>query len=390
MIWRSAIARSNDLAECVESCAAEVRGAEPADLVMVFVSSLFRHRFDEVPGLLARHLPSRRVLGCSGGGTIGAGRELEHTPAVALSAATMPGVDLATFHLEADDLPDLDGPPDAWHRALGVPPEPIPHFVLLSDPFSFDVESLASGLDYAYPRSTKVGGLASDSPAPGGNALFVDGDLHESGLAGLALSGNVQVDTVVAQGCRPIGEPMVITRCRHNLLLELDGRAPMQVLQDMLPRLEERDRRLIRHSLFLGVVMDPTNAEPGPGDFLIRNLMGVDPEGGALAVGAELRHGQTVQFHLRDARTSAEDLERMLARYADRTAGARPEGALLFSCLGRGQYLYGEADHDSRALRSRLGEVPVTGFFCNGEIGPVGGSTYVHGYTSCIGLFRTP
>ena len=391
MRWTSAHGQANDLESCLRQAVAGVReglpGGEP-DLAVVFVSSLFRHRFDEVPGLLRELLPARHVLGCSGGGTIGGGREIEHAPAVALSAAVLPGVEVHPFRLEAEDLPDLDGPPDAWHRALGVAPRPTPHFVLLSDPFSFDVEALARGLDYAFPRSGKVGGLASDSPAPGGNALYLDGEVHDSGLVGLALSGNLFVDTVVAQGCRPIGEPKVITRCKGSFLLELEGRRCLEVLQEVLLDLDERDRRLARHSLFLGMLMDPTNMKPAPGDFLVRNLLGADPRHGALAVGAELRPGQTVQFHLRDARTSSEDLERMLLRYRQDRGDTRPEGALLFSCLGRGQHLYGTPDHDTRLLEQHLGPVPTAGFFCNGEIGPVGGTTYVHGYTSCLGLFR--
>lgn len=390
MIWTSGIGQARDLESCLQAAVASVlpglSGQKP-DLVVVFVSSLLRHRFEDVPALLADLLPARHVIGCSGGGTIGGGRELEHTPAVALSAAILPGVDLHPFHLDPDDLPDLDGPPDAWHRALGVPAEPTPHFVLLSDPFTFDVQDMAAGLDYAWPRSAKVGGLASDSPSPGGNALFLDGEVHQTGLVGLALAGNVHVDTVVAQGCRPIGSPMVVTRCRHNFLLELDGRPPLEVLQGLMQELDERDRRLARHSLFLGVLMDPTNLDPAHGDFLIRNLLGVDPQQGALAVGTELRPGQTVQFHLRDARTSTEDLERMLRRYRE-GVDARAEGALLFSCLGRGQYLYAEPDHDTRVFQAHMGPVPVAGFFCNGEIGPVGGATYVHGYTSCFALFR--
>lgn len=389
MIWASGIGQARDLESCLQE-AVEGLGSRVAspDLAVVFVSSLLRHRFEDVPRLLAELLPARHVLGCSGGGTIGGGRELEHTPAVAVCAASLPGVEIRPLRLEVDGVPDLDGPPDDWHAAMGVPPEPTPHFVLLADPFTFDTQDLAAGLDYAFPRSAKVGGLASDSPSPGGNALFLDGAVHHSGLVGVALSGNIRVDTVVAQGCRPIGKPSVITRCRHNFLLELDGRPPLEVLQELVEGLDERDRRLARHSLFLGVLMDPTKADPHPGDFLVRNLQGVEPQLGALAVGAELRHGQTVQFHLRDARTSSEDLDRMLTRYREGT-DARPEGALLFSCLGRGQYLYAEPDHDTRVFQSHLGKVPVAGFFCNGEIGPVSGTTYVHGYTSCFALFRS-
>lgn len=392
MNWSSHLSKATGLEECLQECAASLRrelGEAPPDLLLVFVSSLFRHRYDEVPGLLSGLLPARHVLGCSGGGTIGGGHEVEHAPAVGMTAARLPGVELRTFHLDQADLPDLDGPPEGWHGALGVDCEPLPHFVLLADPFTIDVESLVAGMDFAWPRSAKVGGLASDAQVPGGNALFLDGEVYESGLVGLALTGDIEVDTVVAQGCRPIGEPLVITRCQGNFLAEVDGRPILEVLQELLLSLSERDRTLARHSLFLGLLMDATNLQPTPGDFLVRNLIGLEPEQRMLAVAAELRPGQTVQFHLRDARTSSEDLERMLGRYLGRPDRPSPQGALLFSCLGRGQYLYGEPDHDSRTFRSLVGNVPLAGFFCNGEIGPVGGRTHVHGYTSCFGLFRS-
>ena len=159
------------------------------------------------------------------------------------------------------------------------------------------------------------------------------------------------------------------------------------MLQELHGGLPRRDQELFRHSLFVGVVMREKSDVYRQGDFLIRNIVGLDAERGALAVGALLGEGTIVQFHLRDAKTSAEDLEEILAHLApDKRAEAR--GSLLFSCLGRGKHLYGRADHDTDAFRRHLGEVPLGGFFCNGEIGPVHGSTFLHGYTSSFGLFR--
>jgi small ligand-binding sensory domain FIST len=230
--------------------------------------------------------------------------------------------------------------------------------------------------------------MASGARSPGGNVLWAGTHAVRGGAVGVALRGDVIVDTVVAQGCRPIGVPMSVTRCRNNFLLELDGKPPVQVIQELIPSLSEEDRRLLAQALFLGVVVDELVPEPQAGDFLIRNLIGVDPEHGTLAIGEILRQGQTVQFHLRDARTSAEDLSAVLERFAGRPVAAAARGALLFSCLGRGEYLYGTPDHDSALFRARIGDVPLGGFFCNGEIGPVGGSTRVHGYTSSFGIFR--
>ena len=286
------------------------------------------------------------------------------------------------------DLPDQDTGPGVWREWLKIPQTDPLHFIFLADPFSFRGEEFLAGIDFAYPTSKKVGGLASGSNSQGGNVLYLDQAIHNQGLVGVALSGNIELDTIVAQGCRPIGKPLKITKCHESLLKELEGSPPLEVLQEINETLNDYDRGLIRTSLFLGIEMDPLKDEPKQGDFLIRNLMGVERESGALAIGALLREGQLVQFHLRDKVMSAEDLDLMLTRY---NQGGRADdacGALLFSCLGRGQYLYGKPNHDTDMFRNRLGEIPLGGFFCNGEIGPVGQTTFLHGYTSSFGIFR--
>jgi small ligand-binding sensory domain FIST len=183
---------------------------------------------------------------------------------------------------------------------------------------------------------------------------------------------------------------MVVTGARGSLLLHLDGRSLVSVLRDLYESLGEADQKLFRHSLFLGVGMRDDLTEYGPGDFLIRNVAGIDPETEGLVVGTELHEQQVVQFHLRDASAADQDLEDCLARAASLSHIAQPEGALLFSCLGRGMHLFGYPDHDTDSFRKHFGAVPLGGFFCNGEIGPVMGRTFLHGYTSSFGLFRTP
>ncbi|MCH7651841.1 MAG: FIST C-terminal domain-containing protein, partial [Nitrospinae bacterium] len=170
--------------------------------------------------------------------------------------------------------------------------------------------------------------------------------------------------------------------------LAVDGKPPLEVLETMVDTLNEYDRKLLRTSLFLGIEMDPLKDDPGQGDFLIRNLMGVDRETGSLVVGALLREGQLVQFHLRDKVMSSEDLKVMLSRYQSKDGWRDAKGALLFSCLGRGEHLYGQPNHDSDLFKTKMGDIPLGGFFCNGEIGPVGKTTFLHGYTSSFGIFR--
>lgn len=366
-------------------------GQEP-DLVIAFVSQHYARSYEKIPGYIKDKLNPKVFVGCSAGGLVAAGEEVEHERGIALAGAVLPGVKLSGFHVFNEQLPDGDAPPSEWEKIVNVESTLEPSFVLLPDPFSFRIETMVQGLDYAFANSVKVGGLASGANEPGKNALFLNEDVYTEGMVGLAVSGNITVDTVVAQGCRPIGKPLRVTACQGNILLELDGQPAIKMLKSVLEDLAPQDQELARNSLFLGVVMDEFKTEFKCGDFLIRNLVGLVPEAGAIVVGELLRQGRTVQFHLRDAATSSDDLRQMLKNYCDRSklsgAGVQAQGALLFSCLGRGKYLYGTKNHDSDSFREYLGEIPLTGFFCNGEIGPVSGTTFLHGYTSSFGLFR--
>ncbi len=393
MRWSSAVSDAPALDEAVAAALLGLDGeaAAQADLAVAFVSHHHARRYRELPELLRKAMPRGFLLGCSAGGVIGGGEEIEHRPGFSLTVASLPDVRIHPFALDAAALPDGDASPRAWHSALAVPPEPLPHFILLADPFSFPAAELLAGLDYAYPASVKVGGLASGAREPGANALYLGGRIMRGGLAGVALAGDISVQTIVAQGCRAIGPPLRVTRCDGNLLLELDGASPLAALKSIITEMSPGDRDLAAHSLFLGVAAggEPLQGEPGRSrdEYLIRNLIGIDPRRGALAVGELLREGQIVQFHLRDAAASAADLDKLLDRFAGGAAAAATRGALLFSCLGRGVHLYGRPGHDSETFRARLGDVPVGGFFCNGEIGPVAGATHLHGYTSAFGLF---
>jgi small ligand-binding sensory domain FIST len=294
---------------------------------------------------------------------------------------------VAGFHLETTSLPLPAADPAPWRTIVGAQPETQPKLLLLADPFTMDAAALVGGLDRAYPGTSKFGGLASGARRPGENRLFLGSDVHRSGAVGVALSGDVAVDTVIAQGCRPIGKPMFVTRCRGGLLQGLDDGKPLQILADLFTSLTGRDRELMESSLFLGLDLREERIEYDPGELLVRNLIGADRETGALAVAAELRPMQVVQFVLRDARTAEEDLRRMLER-CRRAGASRPAGALLFSCVGRGVGLFGHPDHDTGLFEESLGPTPLGGLFCNGEIGPIGGTTFLHGYTSAFALFR--
>ncbi len=379
MKWSSAVSLHSDADAAVDEAAravdAALDGRRP-DLAIVFVSAEHGDAYDSIPQRVGEKLDPRVLIGCSAGGVIGGGREVEERAAVSLTAAVLPGVELTPLRLAGPSLP---------LPRLGA--REGSHFLLLADPFSFEAEGFLRSLDQAYPSSGKVGGLASGANQPGQNALYLDREVCRDGLVGVAFGGDIEIETIVAQGCRPIGEPMFVTGSTRNVIRGLDGRPPLEALQDLHSRLDARDQQLFRHSLFLGIVMKESREAYRQGDFLIRNIVGLDRDSGALAVGAMVHDGLIVQFHLRDAATSAADLEELLSREAS-IERPGPEGALLFSCLGRGKHLYGTPDHDTDALRRHLGDVPLGGFFCNGEIGPVHGTTFLHGYTSAFGFFR--
>ncbi len=376
----------------------------PADLALVFISASFASEYSRLMPLLRERLSAKHLIGCGGGGIIGGNpngsdtQEVEGETALSLTLASLPGVDVQSFHIMPEELPDLDGPPDRWVELIGVPPQDCPHFILLSDPYFSKVNDLLQGLDFAYAGAAKVGGLASAGDSSRSMSLFCNYQHHREGTVGLALSGDIVLETIVAQGCRPIGKPYRVTEGERNIILGLEqlddrdepiGRGsthpPLKLLRELVQSLSEDDRQLAQSSLFIGLVRDEFKLQVEQGDFLIRNLIGVDPQAGAIAIGDRVRPGQRIQFHLRDAKTSAEDLELLLQKYQQQAKGGAA-GALMFSCLGRGEGLYDEPNFDSRLFHRYLHDVPLSGFFCNGEIGPVGGSTFLHGYTSVFGI----
>jgi len=399
------------IAEVVRQAQEELQNS--AHLGFVFISSAFASEYSRLMPLLAEQLPNVSLIGCGGAGVVGMGqyeraREIEGDPALSLTLAYLPNVEVQTFHLAPETLPDLDSPPDAWIDLIGVSPAEQPHFVLLADPASSRINDLLQGLDFAYAGATKIGGLASGSFGNAGAGLFCDHRLYREGAVGVALSGNIALDAIVAQGCRPIGQPFLVAEGERNIMLALEAQTdtstelvgggavvsqkgtPLEMLQDLIQNLSEEDRLLAQHSLFVGVAQSEFKQTLEQGDFLIRQLIGVDPRVGAIAIGDRIRPGQRIQFHLRDANASAEDLEMLLSRYKLDHPGAATQaiGALMFACVGRGEGLYGQSDFDSDLFARYIPDTPISGFFCGGEVGPVGGSTFLHGYTSVFGIFR--
>ena len=366
-----------------------------ADLALVFCSTAYATDLQRLLPLLRQAIPSRHWIGCAGGGVVGTDpqgqpHELEHQPGISVSLFTLPGSELQLFQLEAGGLPDLDGPSQQWIDWVGARPEGAHSMLLFIDPGCPAINDLISGLDYAYPEAAKVGGIAGQHNASHGSLLLDDRVVE--GAVGCLISGAWRIEPVVAQGCRPIGPVFEVEQAERNVVQRLsDGEhqgTPVACLQAILEDLTPKERELVRHSLFLGVAknsfqLSSSGAAEDPA-FLVRNLIGVDPRTGSVAVGERLRVGQRVQFQLRDADASRQEQRQLLSQ--QRRRQPEPLAALLFACLGRGEGLYGQPDGDVRACREHFAAVPVAGAFCNGEIGPVAGATHLHGYTASWGF----
>ncbi len=395
---RTALSTRPSLDEAVQDIVSRL-GRNQADLALVFASTNYASDLPRLLPLLRSRLNASHWIGCAGGGVIGtssdgSASELEQMPALSVSLLSLPGADIQCAALRTDSLPDLDGASQQWHDWIGINPEHSRGQIVLIDPTSNVINDLISGLDYAYPAAAKIGGIAGPHNAPHAS-LFMD-DRLVGGAVVCSIGGDWTLKPVVAQGCRPIGPVFSIEQVQRNVLLELsegDRKAsPVACLQRVLADLTDRERELVRHSLFLGIerrnlLMHADGTNSTQGAFLVRNLIGVDPSNGAVAVAERVRPGQNVQFQLREADASRQEALNLLrAAAADRDEPAH--FGLLMACLGRGNRLFGTPDGDISMAREVMPQLPVAGVFCNGEIGPVGGSTHLHGYTACWGLFE--
>jgi small ligand-binding sensory domain FIST len=331
-------------------------------------------------------LKPRSLIGCGAGGTVAGDHELENTPGVVVWGASLPGAELETMHLSAER--DADG-----FRLLGLPEWRVgvddvatvdESVIAVCDPFSFPPEELLAALERSRPHVPVLGGLASASFA-GGAVLLQDGDVHTEGAVAVRLRG-LQVLPCVSQGAGPVGPEMTITSAEANLIGELAGKPAMERLGEVIGALPERERELAASGVLIGLVIDENRPEYGRGDFLVRPIIGADRESGAIAIGESVRVGQTVRLQVRDAASADEDLRAALRAQAQALGVDGAAGALLFTCNGRGSHMFEVPDHDATALQDTLG-APTAGFFCAGEIGPVGGRNFLHGFTATLAVF---
>ncbi|HLZ48987.1 MAG TPA: FIST N-terminal domain-containing protein [Candidatus Limnocylindria bacterium] len=355
----------------------------PADLVFLFVSPQHEDAQRAIIDVASDRVEGATVLGCSAGGVIGGSREIEDAPAIAAWAASLPGIGVQPFRLtfqREDDHAVIEGLEEL------PPAEEEPVILMLADPFSFPADVLLDHLNESGVEIPIVGGMASGGLEAGRNSLYFNDEILRDGAVGAILTGG-GMSAIVSQGCRPVGKTYAVTRAERNVLFELGGAPAMTRIEELYAEAGERDQLLIRRGLHVGSAITETKPELGRGDFLIRNVVGVDRDSGAIAISDLVEVGRTVQFQVRDAESAREDLRVVLER--ERTHRSTDvAGALLFSCNGRGSALFGQPDHDVNAVRRAFGDVPVAGFFAAGEIGPVAGKNFLHGFTASILLFR--
>ena len=378
---------AHQAAEAACAQAAAQLGGESCDLAWVFASPIYQTSWPDLLKLIHTRLSPRTLIGCSGSGIIGGGQELEWVPALSIVAAHLPEVRLFPFVVTPDEL-ELSSPGGFWIDKIGASPETHPVFVLVADPYTCHAAKLLGELNTTYRTRPIVGGLVSGGNEPGEHLLFMDTTVYREGAVGVGMTGNIAMETIISQGCRPIGRPYVVTAAEGNAVLQLGGRQALEVLHEVLSGLTAEDRELAQQgSVFVGLAISEMRHAFGAGDFLIRNIVGIDPESGAMAVAEQLEVGQTIQFQLRDPATSRQELRRLLQAIQS-PRSLPPAGCLLFNCTGRGKSLYGLAHQDVKLIQTVSGKLPIGGFFCNGEIGPVGGTNFLHGYTASLGLFR--
>ncbi len=384
MRFRSMLALGTDI-ESVATELVEQGGDMHADLAVLFATHHYGPEFGELLGSIHSGLDVRNLIGCTAESVVGPDREVESQPAAVLLLGSLPDVHIMPFLLDQEDLQKFEDAAECLDH-VGVDPDSDPSFVILADPFTFDIMTGLKYLDQAFPHRPKVGGLASGADQPGQNRLFLNDQELRQGLVGVALSGPIKIDTVVSQGCRPVGQLFTVTKARSNIIEELDGRSPYDTLKEVFMDAPAQDQELMQSGLHVGVQVGQQHNGDRPGDFLIHNLLGVYEETN-LAVGHLVQAGQRVQFHVRDATTADADMQTMLHEKSGQLAGA-PAGGLLFTCNGRGRRMFDQPNHDIGLVNKTFASCQVAGFFAQGDIGPIGGETFVHGLTSSLILFQ--
>ena len=372
-------------AQAVAVSVYEALGQVECHLAFVFFSPHYSSDIQRMVDIIHENLRPQVLVGCMGQGVIGGDQEIEEHPGLVLWGLRTTNLRVVPFKL----TPDTEGEEaslNGWPVALEATTHPYTFF-LFADPFSTPIDELLFQLEEHAPGSSAIGGIASGGMDVGESRLVLNRDIIGSGVVGVAVQGGLEIRTVVSQGCQPIGERYVVTKVDRNIIQELGGIPPLERLETTLKALDEHEQQQVAHGLQVGIAMDEHRPEFGQGDFLIRGLLGADRESGSLAIADFVQEGQTIQFHVRDAHAASEDFHLLLSKERVTHPDSLPKGALLFSCNGRGRRFFETPHHDVSTLQQQMGTMPIAGFFAGGEIGPVSGKNFLHGYTASIALF---
>lgn len=359
---------------------------EKVSLGLIFLTPpLFEHA-KKILEIIRVHARVPLLMGCTSHSVISNGKEIEQRGGMALSLFHLPGADLHAIALSADQVNDLEGD-NSLSKLTGSNQNEINGWLLFADPFHLRNEKWLDAWNTAFAPKPIVGGLASGNPGEQQTFLYLNGSIFDNGMVALSVGGDVALKSIISQGCTPIGDTWTITQVENNIIHKIGNRPAFDVLVDTLNDLPDEMKERANRNLFTGLVIDEYREDFGKGDFLIRNLIGGDQKMGSIAIGAYPRVGQTIQFQLRDAQTASEDMDEMLHNVKSQLGDKLIFGACLCSCNGRGEGLFGRPDHDAGLVQENLGPLPLSGFFCNGEIGPVGNISYLHAYTASLALF---
>ena len=361
-------------------------GASQVSLGLVFMAPRFFPNAKQVLEILRVHARIPLLAGCSSLSLVAGSEEIEDNAGVVLALYALPGADLHGAYFDQALVENADGA-DYWPGKTGVARGSTNGWLAFVDPFHLDAESWLRGWNEAYAGLPVFGGLASGIFTDQSTQVYLNGEVYEEGGVAISVGGDVKLTGVISQGCTPIGETWTLTRVEHNLIHQIGNRPAYAVLDDTVKKMSSEEQRKVRGNLFIGLVVNEYLEDFHRGDFLVRNLLGGDPNSGVLAVGAMPRAGQTMQFQRRDAAAATEDLTELLGRTRHQLAGSTVYGGCLCCCNGRGKHLFGRASHDAQLVRERFGDIGLAGFFCNGEIGPVGEKNFLHGYTASLALF---
>jgi small ligand-binding sensory domain FIST len=361
-------------------------GARPVSLGLVFMSPKFFPHAQATLEILRVHARIPLLAGCSSVSLVAGSKEIEDATGIVLALYSLPGAELKGFRFTQTEVEEA-GDKNYWPLESGVAPDKSNGWLAFIDPFHLDAESWVRSWNAAYAPLPVFGGLASGIFQDQTTQVYLNGEVFEDGGVAISVGGDVKLSGVISQGCTPIGETWTLTRVEQNLIHQIANRPAYAVLAETVQQLSPADQQKARGNLFIGLVVNEYLEDFHRGDFLVRNLIGGDPNSGVLAVAALPRMGQTMQFQRRDAVAANEDMGELLEREKEKIGDTPIYGGCLCCCSGRGKNLFGAPNHDAELVQKELGPLGLAGFYGNGEIGPVGGKNYLHGFTASLALF---